>query len=205
MLPYPVGISSSCFVKQFSVILTESGPIRNNFDAYLAFDPSKSPHYKVALVTKTSHYSHYSINIYSSESVSWKHVPVAATHFTFMKGVLWNEAIHSVNYKNVHFQFDIEAEKLIEIPMNPITKRFSHTNVRYFLECGGHLFLVQNNRPSALGFKILQMAMDRNGYNWVVKYQVNLRPLRSVFPELADGYASYAFSVLCVLKEEKKK
>ncbi|KAL7191011.1 hypothetical protein ACSBR2_023145 [Camellia fascicularis] len=131
-------------------------------------------------------------------------MPVAATHFTFVKGVFWNGAIHWVNYKTVHFQFDIEAEKLIEIPMNPITKRFSHTKVRYFLECGGHMFLVQNNRPSALGFKILQMAMDRNGYNWVVKYQVNLRPLRSVFPELADGYASYAFSVLCVLKGAKK-
>ncbi|KAL7191010.1 hypothetical protein ACSBR2_023144 [Camellia fascicularis] len=51
ILPYLVGISSSCFVKQFSVILTESGPIHNNFDVYLAFDPSKSPHYKVVLFT----------------------------------------------------------------------------------------------------------------------------------------------------------
>ncbi|THG15539.1 hypothetical protein TEA_024733 [Camellia sinensis var. sinensis] len=108
ILPYPVGISSSCFVKQFSVILTESGPIHNNFDAYLAFDPSKSPHYKVVL----------------------------------------------------------------------------------------------NNRLSALGFKILRMAMDRNDYNWVVKYRVNLRPLRSVFPELADGYASHAFSVFLEIFSE---
>ncbi|XP_028093466.1 F-box protein At5g07610-like [Camellia sinensis] len=61
---------------------------------YLAFDPSKSPHYKVVL-HNCLHYCYRlgnHLDIYSSESASWKQIDVSEP--LGVEGVFWNGAIH---------------------------------------------------------------------------------------------------------------
>ncbi|KAL7193681.1 hypothetical protein ACSBR2_025320 [Camellia fascicularis] len=80
-----------------------------SFGAYLAFDPSKSPHYKVVL------HNYYRFAIYSSENASWKQIAVSEPLGD--EGAFWNGAIHWLSVEDVHFRFDVDAEKLIKTPI----------------------------------------------------------------------------------------
>ncbi|THG20416.1 F-box protein At5g07610-like [Camellia sinensis] len=164
---------------------------------YLAFDPSKSPHYKVVFFR-----SYYQIDIYSSETASWKQITVSECGplRDFLEGVFWNGAIHWLSHEDVHFRFDVDEEKLIKTHNPPSPKILSVDKTRYFGVCGSHLFLIQMRLQNAMGFRILEM--DRVSFHWIVKCRVNLRPLISVFPEIDidDRRKIYKFLVLCVVK-----
>ncbi|THF96020.1 hypothetical protein TEA_027285 [Camellia sinensis var. sinensis] len=167
--------------------------------AYLAFEPSKSPRYKVVLVDYGLDYAgssgrSYLIDIYSSESASWKHVCVSAPPGgTFKRRVFWNGAIHWMNSMNLHIRFDV-GENLTGTPMPPYPKILSEDKILYFGECHGHLFLIQNRQSFPVGFRILEM--NRDYCCWNVMYRVNLRPIIDVFP--SKIYPK--FNVLCVVK-----
>ncbi|KAF5956710.1 hypothetical protein HYC85_003935 [Camellia sinensis] len=112
--------------------------------AYLAFDPSKSPLYKVVLVSYSSNESSngyfYLIDIYYSENASWKHIGVAAppgSVHSLWESVFRNGAIHWMSRKYFHIQFDVYGGRLTGTPMPPNPEIVSGT--RYFGECGGHL------------------------------------------------------------------
>ncbi|CAL5376503.1 unnamed protein product [Camellia sinensis] len=164
---------------------------------YLAFDPSKSPHYKVVFFRPC-----YQFDIYSSETASWKQITVSECEplRDCLEGVFWNGAIHWLSHEDVHFRFDVDEEKLIKTHNPPSPKILSVDKTRYFGECGGHLLLIQMRLRNAMGFKILEM--DRVSFHWIVKCRVNLRPLISVFPEIDIDARSrrYKFRVLCVVK-----
>ncbi|GMP36229.1 hypothetical protein CsSME_00008424 [Camellia sinensis var. sinensis] len=167
---------------------------------YLAFDPSKSPHYKVVFFRPC-----YQFDIYSSETASWKQITVSECGPLryCLEGVFWNGAIHWLSHEDVHFRFDVDAEKLIKTHNPPSPKILSVDKTRYFGVCGGHLLLIQMRLRNAMGFRILEM--DRVSFHWIVKCRVNLRPLISVFPEIdIDGISRYKFHVLCVVKGVRK-
>ncbi|GMP36193.1 hypothetical protein CsSME_00008398 [Camellia sinensis var. sinensis] len=172
----------------------------DKFGAYLAFEPSKSPRYKVVLVDYSLDYAgssgrSYLIDIYSSESASWKHVCVSAPPGgTFKRRVFWNGAIHWMNSMNLHIRFDVDGENLTGTPMPPYPKILSEDKILYFGECHGHLFLIQNRQSFPVGFRILEM--NRDYCCWNVMYRVNLRPIIDVFP--SKIYPK--FNVLCVVK-----
>ncbi|KAL7224533.1 hypothetical protein ACSBR1_025905 [Camellia fascicularis] len=164
---------------------------------YLAFDPSKSPHYKVVFFRPC-----YQFDIYSSETASWKQITVSECEplRDGLEGVFWNGAIHWLSHEDAHFRFDVDEEKLIKPHNPPSPKILSVDKTRYFGECGGHLLLIQMRLRNAMGFRILEM--DRVSFHWIVKCRVNLRPLISVFPEIGIGGRSRIckFQVLCVVK-----
>ncbi|KAL7224538.1 hypothetical protein ACSBR1_025910 [Camellia fascicularis] len=145
----------------------------DSFGVYLAFDPSKSPHYKVVFFRPC-----YQFDIYSSETASWKQITVSEC-----------EPLR-----------DGFEEKLIKTHNPPSPKILSVDKTRYFGECGGHLLLVQMRLRDAMGFRILEM--DRVSFHWIVRCRVNLRPLISVFPDIDidDISIRYEFRVLCVVK-----
>ncbi|KAL7224514.1 hypothetical protein ACSBR1_025886 [Camellia fascicularis] len=213
VLPYPGGPSTSSgpFRDKFGVYFTSSRSLRHVFGAYLAFTPSKSPHYKVILISYSSNFDggFYLIDLYSSESASWEHISATAPPgYSFRKRVFWNGAIHWMSYKNFHIQFDVDAPKLIATPLPPNPKILSEDDIRYFGECGGHLLLIQTPEHSAVRFRILEM--DKDHYLWIVKYWVDLRPIISVFPEIVhrstfDAIKICKFSVLCVVKGANEK
>ncbi|KAF5956312.1 hypothetical protein HYC85_003537 [Camellia sinensis] len=213
VLPYPGGPSTSSgpFRDKFGVYFTSSRSLRHVFGAYLAFTPSKSPHYKVILISYSSNFDEgfYLIDLYSSERASWEHISATAPPgYSFRKRVFWNGAIHWMSYKNFHIQFDVDAPKLIATPMPPNPKILSEDDIRYFGECGGHLLLIQTPEHSAVRFRILEM--DKDYSLWIVKYWVDLRPIISVFPEIVhrstfDATKICKFSVLCVVKGANEK
>ncbi|KAL7224467.1 hypothetical protein ACSBR1_025843 [Camellia fascicularis] len=158
-LPY---IVCNLTTKKFSLIPDIGPPLsesyRKNAGAFLAFDPATSPHYKVLLFS----YSYVNnghwveIEIYSSQTSSWKHVSVLEPRGArFMFSVFWNGAIHGISYANVHARFEVEEEKLIQTPMPRNPKILSHDKIRYFGECGGDLLLIQTPQRCAMGFRIL--------------------------------------------------
>ncbi|KAI8020369.1 F-box protein [Camellia lanceoleosa] len=208
----PPYIVCNLTTKKFS-LLPEIGPTssesyRKNAAAFLAFDPSKSPHYKVLLFrySYANNGSWVEIEIYSSQTSSWKHIYVPDPRdVPFKFSVFWNGAIHCISYANFHVRFEVEEEKLIQTPMPRNPKILSPDKIRYFGECGGDLLLIQTPQPCAMGFSILQMHRDYCG--WIVKYRVNLRPILSVFPktERKTIIKCSGFKVLCVVKGANEK
>ncbi|XP_052195274.1 F-box protein At5g07610-like isoform X2 [Diospyros lotus] len=173
----------------------------------LAFDPSKSPHYKVVCVqiTLRSLYN-YRIWIYSSKTRSWK---ISMESFTapfdmvFTEGVFWDGAIHWINPCGASLCFDADAEcfrKMPEIPLpqNALEKR----RCRFFGESNGHLNLIEFEGRQTREFHVLEMKSDYS--QWFVKYSVNLERLVAEFPEIAQNYLelgdsnNYDFTILGV-------
>mgnify|MGYP003703475303 CR=1 FL=1 len=174
----------------------------------MAFDPSKSPHYKVLLFSDSYvNDGHWvEIQIYSSQTSSWKHISVPEQRgLRFMFSVFWNGAIQGISYENVHARFEVEEEKLIQTPWPRNPKILSLDKFRYFGECGGDLILIQAPQRCAMGFRILQM--HRDYCEWIVKYRVNLRPILSVFPKTERKTIDTCseFNVLCAVKGANEK
>ncbi|KAL7193653.1 hypothetical protein ACSBR2_025292 [Camellia fascicularis] len=166
--------------------------------AYLAFDPSKSPHYKVLLVFERID----KFNIYSSESSSWKQIDLTTGPSLWGGGAFWNGAIHWLGGEGeVHTRFDFDAEKLTVMPIRP--KILSEDKTRYFGECCGRLLLIQMPACHYMEFKILDMNRDYS--SWNVNCNVNLAPLIDVFSGIVQSTDSgHSFDVASVEKGENE-
>ncbi|PRQ37024.1 putative F-box associated interaction domain-containing protein [Rosa chinensis] len=157
---------------------------------YLAFDPSKSPHYQVVCVRNCSSSSaaaaandHYQIEIYSSETLSWRlsgspfNAPI---DMVFYNGVVWNGTIHWISPTAASLCFDIVHEQLGEMPSLPSNEKWSKRRLRYFGESGGHLHLIEIYGSGTTQFQVFEMKKDYS--SWIPKYQVDLTTIVKAFP-----------------------
>lgn len=167
-----------------------------NHKAFLAFDPSKSPHYKVVLVSYVPP-PPYEIDVFSLRTGCWE--KVFAPHTFHGRGAYWNGAIHWVGAVNCS-RFDVDAEEMIVTPNRPLPKILSQDKIRYLGECGGRLFLIQSRSRKVLGFRILELCGT-----WWGSYQVNLRPIISAFPEIETTFQFDVLSLSYVGDVEKKE
>ncbi|XP_058206863.1 F-box protein At5g07610-like isoform X1 [Rhododendron vialii] len=170
--------------------------VGGEFGAYLAFDPLKSPYYKVLLIAHCSsdkeRSAYYRIHIYSSKSASWKEIHAKAPDGgSYYRRVFWNGAIHWMNHDNVHIRFDVDTENLTGTVMPKVPNILAEEKTRFFGECGGSLLLIQTREYIFLRFRILEM--EKDCCRWIVKYRVNMMPIYSVYHQ---GY-SREFNVLC--------
>lgn len=168
--------------------------------AYLAFDPSKSPHYKVLLVCS----SFYQVDVYCSQSACWR--KVFPNQKCYGHSVFWNGAIHWLTDANLLLRLDANAEEIVVKPNPQLPKILPQNKIKYFGECGGDLILIQSRSRYPSGFRILKMERDYSG--WVVKCQVNLRPLIAEFPDMESRsyYNRHGFKVLyCAAKGDNEK
>ncbi|XVF54913.1 hypothetical protein PTKIN_Ptkin05aG0218700 [Pterospermum kingtungense] len=131
----------------------------------LAFDPTKSPHYKVVFVGALDpevdlfweeDCTSFQIEIYSSQTRSWRLSgnPFTADVFTPFHGEdFWNGSIHWLNKLNVDVSlyFNVEEEKLGKLPMLSIPER---ARIGYFGESGDHLHLILLHQPYPTQFDI---------------------------------------------------
>ncbi|TXG70580.1 hypothetical protein EZV62_005515 [Acer yangbiense] len=188
----------------------------------LAYDPHKSPHYKVVCVRKPnsgqdymgiysrlkdylSNYSRYQIEIYSSEMRSWKvsgRSFIAHDDVDFRRGVFWNGAVHWVNFYISHcLYFKVDDEKLRKMPMpaTPIPDDWDYgRRLRYFDESREHLHLVE--KYVTQNFDIYEMEADYSG--WFVKYHVNLNSIKIAFPEMITTlFHRYNIAILAIIRE----
>ncbi|KAK9280491.1 hypothetical protein L1049_014183 [Liquidambar formosana] len=177
----------------------------------LAFDPSKSPHYKVVCV-QTGEWpdDHRRIEIYSSETGLWKFIGDTFTATRridrLYRGVFWNGAVHWVGCNQLAIlRFDVDQEQLQEIPMPPIPDGISTRNITYFGESRDHMYLVEIQDICIAQFNVYEMERDCSG--WFVKYRVDLDTVARAFPELIcrhqlPDFSFYAFHVLCIVRGE---
>ncbi|XP_058189432.1 F-box protein At5g07610-like [Rhododendron vialii] len=172
----------------------------------LAFDPSKSPHYKVVLPRPASTPS-LEIDIFSSETACWNKIFLLER--CYRDGAFWNGAVYWLCDQYNLLRFDVETEKMIGIPYAESSSRILPIDkTRYFGECGhgGRLFLIQSPRVNSVEFEILEM--DKDQCRWNVKFRVDLRPLLSAFPYISafpDIAGNFYYSaVMCVVEGEKE-
>ncbi|KAL6502412.1 hypothetical protein OROHE_024690 [Orobanche hederae] len=158
---------------------------------FLAFDPSKSSHYKVVRVQVLNRrdlpleYA-YQYVVYSSETGIWRkwgdHFP--ATHIDFNKGVYWNGAIHWLNdYSNrssLYLNLDdisnnnnnnnnnnMQPPTFFPSPPVQYPNEFGQRLYYYFGESWGHMNYVESCQGQVNDLNLYEM---KRGYSeWFVK------------------------------------
>ncbi|XP_026409904.1 F-box protein At5g07610-like [Papaver somniferum] len=155
------------------------------FSVSLAYDPLKSPHYKVVCIwlvaEPTSFIFCYQIEVYSSETASWK---LSGEVYTFFDGTF--------------FYFNVDRELRMEMRM-PVYDKELYMEPKNFGECQGRLYLTLSRMSRHTNFEILEMKTDYTG--WSKRYAVNLQEVVLAYPGF-DFYLSYQFDVLLVREVE---
>ncbi|KAI3860358.1 hypothetical protein MKW92_052652 [Papaver armeniacum] len=168
----------------------------------LAYEPLKSPHYKVICVWMMPPLEHtqrlcaYLIEIYSSETNSWK---LAGDVFSIPRsifsksGVYWNGSLHWIDSwpQENHIRFNVDQELRTGIPpYRSLIYQKDRSNVEYFGECRGQLHLIADYDRLSI-YDILEMKTDYSG--WMHKFRVNVREFP--YPVVYGGF--------CVLHVEE--
>ncbi|PRQ31950.1 putative F-box domain-containing protein [Rosa chinensis] len=163
----------------------------------LAFDPSKSPHYKVVCLDD------HQIDIYSSETRAWKLLETSFKTEDWGSsregGVYCNGAVHWIRDHTqlvdrwvrddsdvLHYYVIGEDSLRLAVSSPPLVVTAPYSDCfsripdhRYFGESGSHLCLIDIywGRNSNTQFYVKEMRRDYSG--WFVKYHVDLNPLIS--------------------------
>lgn len=176
-----------------------------HYTTILAFDPSKSPHYKVFVcgIPPGMPKSHGRFQIYSSETGSWRAsgqpftFTSNASRFVWRNGVYFNGCIHWISCK-LEFgcsYFNLHDERLETMPRPPVGQDF-HVGVSE-----NHLHVIEFY-PQDTRVDVYEMKNDYSG--WFVKYKVDLSPVCQVFPEMsADNHLVYILSLITREKFEE--
>ncbi|KAM0966876.1 hypothetical protein ACFX13_022894 [Malus domestica] len=183
----------------------------------LAFDPSKSIHYKVICVQCIAgSVVSFQIEIYSSETRNWtlrKSTFDRPFHIDFSHGVYFNGAINWISRTSrlLHYHLDHEeGHGLVSRP--PDYNVFRKREYIYFGESRGHLHLIEIYRPCFTQFDVMEMGRDYSG--WFVKYHVDLDTITAKFPEMVPQHNLddpseenwyYEFVVLFLVREENEE
>lgn len=184
--------------KQFKPIPIPNWELPHQFDKsflYLAFEPLKSPNYKVISLRKAEDYSNLRVDIYSSATGFWNDTEVRfipPRGMGIASGVYCKGAIHWYSTDEYSFYFDVDSQCLKPMPMPQ--RNWYRLNVGYFGESRDHLHMAVIDRPN-LVFEILEMKDDYSG--WSSRYYVHYGLMRSWFPELVRDDA---YSILCVVE-----
>nr|GMC94360.1 F-box protein At5g07610-like [Ipomoea batatas] len=159
--------------------LPDSQGIGRVHSVTLAFDPTKSPHYKVVLVVFSGTAS-FQLEVYSSETREWKRVQRPLFRdLNYKLGVYWNGNVNWFgNNVETGLHFDVEKERFGEMAMPPMPDQ---KRVRYMQESCGHLHLIDIHGPKTTQFKVYEMERDYSG--WFVKFQVDIENVMNAFPE----------------------
>ncbi|CAL5364119.1 unnamed protein product [Camellia sinensis] len=186
----------------------------------LVFDPSRSPHYRVVGVWRVDcddlvlsvdsdqNKLYYQIEIYSSETGSWR---ACAEPFTanrnsqFHSGVYWNGAINWFNTFGDSLYFNMEDERVRTIPMPPIPHGdWKGRPFGYYGESNDHLHFVEIYNPR-IQFDVYEIERDYSGC--FVKYHVDLGSVGAAFPQMMQRLSwnpmYYSFAILSLVREKK--
>ncbi|KAK6145675.1 hypothetical protein DH2020_022495 [Rehmannia glutinosa] len=143
----------------------------------LAFDPSKSPHYKVVCVFASGDVMGiYKFEVYSSETSSWrKYGEPFKAKVKFQNGVYWNGAIHWIGIKKTgkSFYFNPNDDDWMPkvMPTPPMQDRVS-IDKYYFGESYDHLHFIDG---FGMWNEIINVYEMRRDYSeWFVKYTLDL-------------------------------
>ncbi|KAL5555059.1 hypothetical protein UlMin_037295 [Ulmus minor] len=205
-LEYPKTYVYNPTTNKYKVVPRLKLPSSHVFGFSLAFDPSKSPHYKVVCVWKCYQIvgNCYQIGVYSSKIGEWRLCGdrFYAHHSTvFEGGVFWNGAIHWTSAaKSSLLYFNVEEEKLSQMSLPPLPEdRLDDNLLRYFGESRGHLHLInQTCNRTTLELDVYEMEMDYSG--WFVKFRIDCSGFPEVIPSDPMAYGRYFFCIHCIVR-----
>ncbi|GJW66336.1 AT-hook motif nuclear-localized protein 28-like protein [Tanacetum coccineum] len=174
----------------------------------LAFDPAKSPHYKVVYAEMVNDHAWddvFQLHTFSSETGNWSLCGPQFNendfHF-FGIGVYWNDAIYWRNVcRNDIFKFDIMNERLVLTALpTPLALDLKVHYECHLFECRGCLLLVAKESDCSRHFTIYEKG---NVYSeeWSVKYIVNIDDIIKPFPKRWCIYKT----LYCIVLEEREE
>ncbi|GJT17810.1 F-box protein-like protein [Tanacetum coccineum] len=172
----------------------------------MAFDPTKSPHYKIIyIVDHGPDDISGQIHTYSSETGNWSlcgYQFPQTCFFRFKYGVYWNDAIYWPSYSSEGeiFKLDVKNEHLVFNALGtPLTLDGKlHCECMLFESRGCLLFVGKDHACSRL-FPIYEKANVDS--EWSVKYIVNLDDIIKPFPE----NWSISRIIFCIVLEEREE
>nr|XP_027072087.1 F-box protein At5g07610-like [Coffea arabica] len=191
-------------------------PTIDTVDCYkvlnIVFDPVKSDHYKlICICWDRSESSVYRFSVYSSEIGVWKNTgEMEIEELICERGVLWNGGLHWISHWNYSVCFDVDNE-CIGPHRYAIREPGKHADVWYFGESGGRLFYIDVNEPQGMLFDVFELELKRDCLYWSVKYQVDLAPLTTLYPQMLNENCSLSFEerfefyTTSFLVDERKK
>ncbi|KAL6136184.1 hypothetical protein ACLB2K_061485 [Fragaria x ananassa] len=205
---------SACFVlnpttNQFLTLAIPRAEPSYIMGCSLAFDPSKSPHYKVIIIDSiygVVECQQYKILIYSSETRTWRLLDSIFNmnhRIDYIHGVYWNGAIHWIGLfcEISYYHVDEERVKFVKSTPHCYQKKWQDREYSYFKESsGGHLHLIDMYKPCLTKFEVLEMGRDYSG--WFVKYNVDLDPLCTSF---STGFRYGVYFVLFLERVENEE
>ncbi|KAG8381625.1 hypothetical protein BUALT_Bualt06G0141000 [Buddleja alternifolia] len=145
----------------------------------LAFDPLKSPYYKIICIRATRRRSSVflrgwwqccQIEVYESETSTWKLCgePFFAPHdVRFDQGIYWNDAIH---WSGIFFDFHnyfVGKHPEVVLPGPNLANLFDNN----YIESNGYLHCVAHS-PEQKSISVFELQRDYS--EWLLKYQINL-------------------------------
>ncbi|GJS11048.1 AT-hook motif nuclear-localized protein 28-like protein [Tanacetum coccineum] len=173
----------------------------------MAFDPTKSPHYKVVygeLMMGDHPLDRWvQMHTYSSETGNWSlcghHFPKLSFEF-FGYGVYWNDAIYWTNFEDKIFKLDIMNEHPVFTALQtPLTLDLKVHFERRLFESRGCLLLFGMQNTCSKHFTIFEKS---NVYSeWSVKYIVYLDDIIKPFPKRRYEYPR----VFCIVLGEREE
>ncbi|PRQ54160.1 putative F-box domain-containing protein [Rosa chinensis] len=169
-----------------TAVTTATGERKEHYvSTALAFDPSKSPHYKVVClrtIDGSEDGTIYHIVIYSSETQSWRILNFSIKRvfsILYARVVYWKGAIHWLGMFSevAYFHIDEERDGFIDNRPHFYENDVHRRKCRYFQEShdGHHLYLIDIYRPCITKFEVFEMGKDYSG--WFVKYLVDIDPI----------------------------
>ncbi|XP_063938013.1 F-box protein At5g07610-like [Daucus carota subsp. sativus] len=189
----------------------------------LAFDPARSPYYKVVCVrqSKTSD-NPFQIEIYSYETRLWRvsGQPFKAPQFTkFENCIYWNGCVHwwngfvsLWNDEQYTLYFKVEEERVEQLPMTRKNiqavvmpdQDLPEQVATYLGESQGHWHLIDVYSDSTCLFNVYEMARDYSG--WFVKYHVDLSAISTIYTDtITNGSYDYRFNILSLVRRGQEE
>ncbi|XP_026439957.1 F-box protein At5g07610-like [Papaver somniferum] len=152
----------------------------------LAFDPSKSPYYKV--VSLWQRQLGRRIEIYSSQTSSLKNCGEkfeVQGRVSSSPGVYWNGSLNWMTDRGILACFDIDVEVIKHLTVMPYLIDGERKRVCYFDACRGHLqIIVRDNTGVGSRFDVLEVENAHTGWN--LKYRIDLESrLKVSYPGLS--------------------
>lgn len=179
----------------------------------LAFDPQKSPYYKVVCVRDSAVFNGVEdteIDIYSSETDSWKISDVSFAepkNWRYHYPVFCNGAVHWYALSPKSVFFNVEEEILETWPMPDYIEDVDNTEenndaikLKYFGESRGRLIIILGKE---LKFVLFELNKDYSG--WSAKYKFRLEPAEYAFPEVLNYLGKNLVNVVTVFYGEKEE
>ncbi|PIN11484.1 hypothetical protein CDL12_15906 [Handroanthus impetiginosus] len=168
----------------------------------IAFDPSKSPYYKV-FCFRGSLYSQWTIDVYDSESRTWKvGIKLSNGPLKIVNGVYWNDAIYFIKPRmtSYYFSFEDDFDGFNMIDKIPRV-RSQGTKKNHVMESNGHMhYLVLSLHPDKNYVYVFEG--NKEDCSWFLKYKANLNPISSA---LAGSNGTRMISLLGIIRGEMEE